>query len=289
MVQQRRYADVFHAITKRQQNGLTKQLGLTPNEYGILTCHGRFLNAEISEDAKYPKLLPRHEYFTRLIIQEVHERLIHAGISHTLSSLRQEYWLPQGRAEVRACLHHCLICRRHEGPSFRLPKMPPWPRQRVSESLPFQFVGLDYLGPVFVKEGTVMNKMWICLFTCLAIRAVHLEWVRSLSAEHFLLCLRRFMARRGRPELIICDNAAQFKLAKTVIDEQWRQITVDEELVSYLSNNGIKWKFTTALAPWQGGFYERLVGLVKRSLRKGIGLKRLTLDQFVVIVMDMEI
>ena len=162
--------------------------------------------------------------------------------------------------------------------------MPPWPRQRVSESLPFQFVGLDCLGPVFVKEGTVMNKMWICLFTCLAIRAVHLERVRSLS----LLCLRRFMARRGRPELIICDNAAQFKLAKTVIDEQWRQITVDEELVSYLSNNGIKWKFTTALAPWQGGFYKRLVGLVKRSLRKGIGLKRLTLDQFVVMLVEIE-
>ena len=96
------------------------------------------------------------------------------------------------------------------------------------------------------------------------------------------------MARRGRPELIICDNAAQFKLAKTVIDEQWRQITVDEELVSYLSNNGIKWKFTTALAPWQGGFYEQLVGLVKRSLRKGIGLKRLTLDQFVVMLVEIE-
>ena len=192
------------------------------NNYDILTCHGRFLNAEMSEEAKYPKLLPRHEYYTRLIIQEVHERLIHAGISHTLSSLRQEYWIPQGRAEVRACLYRCLICRRHEGPSFSLPRMPPWPRQRVAESLPFQFIGLDYLGPVFVREGTVMTKMWICLFTCLAIRAVHLEWVRSLSAEHFLLCLRRFMARRGRPELIISDNAAQFKLVKTAIDEQWR-------------------------------------------------------------------
>ena len=166
--------------------------------------------------------------------------------------------------------------------------MPPWPKQRVSESLPFQFIGSDYLGPVFVKEGTTMTKMWICLFTCLAIRAVHLEWVRSLSAEHFLLCLRRFIARRGRLELIISDNAAQFKLVKTVIDEQWRQLTLDENLVSYLSNNGIKWKFTTALAPWQGGFYERLVGLVKRCLRKGIGLKRLTLDQFVVMLAEVE-
>ena len=87
------------------------------------------------------------------------------------------------------------------------------------------------------------KKMWICLFTCLAIRAIHLEWVRSLSGEQLLQCLRRFMARQRRPEMIISDNAAQFKL---VIDEQWRQIALHEDVVTY---NGIKWQFTMALAP----------------------------------------
>ena len=106
---------------------------------------------------------------TRLVVQEVHERLIHAGTSHTLASLRQEYWLPQRRVEVRACLYHCLVCRCHEGPAFAQPEMPPWPKQSVSESLPFQFTGLDYLGPVFVKEGKGIAKMLICLFTCLAV------------------------------------------------------------------------------------------------------------------------
>ena len=48
-----------------------------------------------------------------------------------------------------------------------------------------------------------------------------------------------------------------------MIDEQWRQIALHEDVVTYLSGNGIKWQFTMALAPWQGGFYERLVGLVK--------------------------
>ena len=67
----------------------------------------------------------------------------------------------------------------------QLPKMPPWPKQRVSESLPFQFTGLDYLGPVFVKESKGITKMWICLFTCLPVRVVHLEWVRSLSQSIF--------------------------------------------------------------------------------------------------------
>ena len=49
---------------------------------------------------------------------------------------------------------------------------------------------------------------------------------------------------------------------------------------------GIKWSFTTALAPWQGGFYERLVGMAKRSLRKATGRKRFTLDQIVTLLTE---
>ena len=172
------------------------------------------LNADLSEDAKYPKVPPCQEYFTKLLIQEVHESLVHTGVSYTLSCLRQEYWIPHGRVAVRSVISRLLICRRHEGPSFNLPQMPPWPKQRVSQSAPFQFTGLDYLDPVFVKEEDKMVKMWICLFTCLAVCAVHLEWVQSLSAEHFLNCLRRFVVRRGRPELIISDNAALFKISE---------------------------------------------------------------------------
>jgi len=87
-----------------------------------MRCYGRFLNAEMSDGAKYPTLLPRCEppHYVNLVIQEVHERLIHAGMSHTLSSLRQEYWIPQGRRATRACISHCLIYHCHEGPAFSL-------------------------------------------------------------------------------------------------------------------------------------------------------------------------
>jgi len=39
---------------------------------------------------------------------------------------------------------------------------------------------------------------------------------------------------------------------------------------------------------WKGGFYERLVGLVKRCLRKRISCMRLTLDQFIVLLSEVE-
>ena len=48
---------------------------------------------------------------------------------------------------------------------------------------------------------------WVCLFTCVTVRAIHLEIVADLSAEKCLLVLRRFTARRGKPQQIVLDNA----------------------------------------------------------------------------------
>ena len=245
-------------------------------------------NADLNEDTKNPKLLPRYERFTALLISEVHQRLIRAGVSHTLSQIREEFWIPQGRTQVRHVISKCLICHRHEGPSFQLPNMPPWPRERVSRSDPFQFIGLDYFGPLYVKQGTGLKKVWICLFTCLSIRAIHMEWVLDLTATQFLNCIRRFVSRRGRPDLIISDNAPQFRLTNTVLDKQWRQVFKNKDVLNYISMEGIKWNFTTALAPWQGGFYERLVGMVKRSLRKATGRKHFTLEQLITLIAEIE-
>ena len=66
------------------------------------------IHAELSEDAVNPKLLHNDHHFTRLVIQEVHEKLCHAGISHTLAQLCKQYWIPQGRTAVKKVLRHCL-------------------------------------------------------------------------------------------------------------------------------------------------------------------------------------
>ena len=147
---------------------------------------------------------------------------------------------------------------------------------------------MDYLGPFYVK-GNPSKKVSIFLFTCVAVRVVHLEVADDMTGEQFLMALRRFISRRGAPKEIILDNAPQFKLAKTTIDEAWQRVVMDEDVHSYTANQNIKWKFIVEFAPWVGGFYERLVGMVKSSLRKAIGRTYLTQTQFTTFTTESEV
>ena len=153
------------------------------------------MNAELPEEVKYPKLLPRKQHFTDLIIESYHKGLLHAGVTHTLSHLRHKYWIPHGHTEVKRVLCKCTICCRHKGGPYKMPPMTPWPKSRGMKSSPFTFVSLNYLRPLHIKESKKIQKTRVCLFTCLAVCAVHLELARNMSAEQFLLCLRRFIAR----------------------------------------------------------------------------------------------
>ena len=87
----------------------------------------------------------------------------------------------------------------------------------------------------------------------------------------FLHGLRKFVARHGSPHEIISDNASHFNLAKDTVERLWDQVLTEPDVISYSTNGKIKWTFIVELAPWMGGFYERLIGLVKRSLGKAIG------------------
>ncbi|CAC5389764.1 unnamed protein product [Mytilus coruscus] len=161
-----------------------------------------------------------------------------------------------------------------------MPLMPPLPKKRVNESAPFIYTGVDYFGPIFVKSDTGSKKVWVCLYTCLVVGAIHLELMQDMSAEKFLLGFRRFIARWGNPKQIISDNGSQFKLASNTLEEAWNGIKVNSDVQTYMANEGIQWQFIVELAPWMGGFYERLIGIVKRCLRKTIGKQCLTNEKF---------
>ena len=115
------------------------------------------------------------------------------------------------------------------------------------------------------------EKVYIALFTCSSTRAVHLDLVEDMSASTFLRCFRKFVARKGTPALVVSDNAKTFKASAKYL----RKLYPDPQVRNYLDTNRIRWRFNLDRSPWWGGFFERLVGSVKRPLRKVLGNARL--------------
>ena len=101
--------------------------------------------------------------------------------------------------------------------------MTPWPRERVSKATPFTYTGLDYLGPLYIKEKAETSKVWICLFTCLTVHAIHLEIIQDMPTYKFSLALCRFIARKGMPKEITSDNASKFKVTASTTEKAWRR------------------------------------------------------------------
>ena len=132
---------------------------------------------------------------------------------------------------------------------------------------------------------TKTGKAHILLFACSLTRAIHLELLKDQTTEGFIRSLKRFVARCGRPSRIYSDNAKSFVAAT-----KWlRAIIKDGKLQNYLAHQYMKWQFNLSRAPWWGGQYERLVGLVKQALYKLSRRAKLTWNEFEDVILDVEI
>ena len=155
----------------------------------------------------------------------------HNGVRETLTTeTRSQFWITNGRQAVKDVLSKCITCKKIQGRAFSSPPPPPLPSFRVSDDLAFSNVGVDFAGPLYVKniyqsKGD-MFKCYIALFTCASTRAVHLELTPDLTAKSFLRVLKRFFGRRGIPNLFISDNGKTFK---------------DSEVQKFVLNKNIDW------------------------------------------------
>ena len=130
---------------------------------------------------------------------------------------------------------------------------------------PFSYVGIDYFGPMYVTVGRRTEKRWGALFTCLTIRAIHLEVAHTLNASSCIMCIKNFIARRGIPIQFISDNGTNFHAASKELACAINGID-NSKIIKCCSERGIQWKFNPPSAPHFGGSWERLVRSVKISM-----------------------
>ncbi|XP_055634159.1 uncharacterized protein LOC129774446 [Toxorhynchites rutilus septentrionalis] len=245
-------------------NSDSKLFKLSPflDNNGVLRVETRIsLAAFASYDTRNPIILPRYHRVTKLIILWYHQKLLHGNMETVINELRQRFHVSNLRTVVRGAVKECLHCRVSKAvPS--VPRMSPLPAARLGAFFrPFTFVGLDYFGPMTVRVGRSNVKRWVALFTCLSIRAVHLEVVHSLSTESCKMAVRRFVARRGSPSEIYSDNATNFLGASNELRNEIRSI--NGNIAETFTNSNTKWLFIPPASPHMGGAWERMVRSVK--------------------------
>lgn len=76
-------------------------------------------------------------------------------------------------------------------------------------------MAVDYFGPIKLRRSQV--KRYGCVFTCLAIRAVHREIAHDLKTDLFIQAFSRFVSRRGPPIEVFSDNRTNLKGAESEI------------------------------------------------------------------------
>jgi hypothetical protein len=160
------------------------------------------------------------------------------------------------------------------------------PADRVTPGDPaFTYTAVDYFGPFLVKRGRGREKRYGCLFTCLAIRAVHVEIAHSLEADAFINCLHRFIARRGRPKRLRSDNGTNFVGAERELREEIRKWNT-KTIQGVMNEEEIEWIFSVPGASHMGGSWERQIRSVRKVL-SGLTKEQVLTDESLSTLMCM--
>ncbi|XP_072939843.1 uncharacterized protein [Epargyreus clarus] len=234
----------------------------------VLAC-GRIENAQgVDQLTKQPIILDGKDYIARLIVKHYHVNASHSGNEMVVNEMRQKYWLLKLRPTIRSVARQCLICQ-FKRASPRPPRLGDLPECRLTQrQRPFTMCGVDLFGPIEVAVGRQRHHRYGVLFTCLTVRAVHLEVVSSLTTDSLIMALRRMAARRGWPHTVFSDNGTNLRGANTELKKAYQEVVSNQQsLISEALNKGVQWKFIPPGSPHMGGAWERLIRSVKTALR----------------------
>lgn len=279
---------------KKDLHPKSKILSLSPfiDSKGLLRVGGRLKNTQFSFDKRHPILLSSKDWLTKLILENEHKVLLHAGPQQLLFSIREKFWPVSGRNLAKSVVHKCITCHRFKTKNIQ-PLMGDLPANRFLSGFPFQVTGIDYAGPILIKEkkgrGAKLVKSYIALFVCFSTKSLHLELVSDLSTETFLLALKRFIARRGKPLHLYSDNGTTFRGANRELKELGEFLTAKQAPIEQsLNNQGINWHFIPAYAPNFGGLWEAGVKSTKHHLKRIVGNAHLTFEELTTLLTQIE-
>ncbi|XP_063837161.1 uncharacterized protein LOC135086305 [Ostrinia nubilalis] len=231
---------------------------------------------------------------TALLIADAHHQTLHGGPQLTLNYLQNKYYIIGAKQLVKTHVRKCVDCVKNKGQTYQQ-LMGQLPAVRVTPARPFLRSGVDFAGPIQIRttrgRGYKSYKGYICLFVCMATKAVHVEAVSELTSHGFLQAFKRFVARRGPCSDIWSDNGTNFVGAAAEIQKLFsnEKDSILPEIAEQLANNNTTWHFIPPHAPNFGGLWEAGIKSVKFRLKRVIGnYSTLTYEEMSTVLVQVE-
>ena len=167
-------------------NNSVRQLNVFVDNNGLLRYVWKINNANVPYDAKFPYLIQKNYYFTKLVVKYAHSVVLHNGVRKTLNFVRSQYWIIQGRNFVKKIIHECSTCKHYKGKLYSYPEEPPSTKQRASKDHVFSCIGINYAGPIYLENvyasdaTLICIKAWTVIVTSSSIQALYLDVVKNL-------------------------------------------------------------------------------------------------------------
>lgn len=272
----------------------SKLFGLNPflDEFGLLRVGGRLNNSDFHYNKKHPFIISAKHRLCVLIFKHEHIKMLHAGPQLLLSNIRESLWPVAGRNLAKSTVRQCVLCFKFNSKVIS-PLMGNLPQKRLEPGFPFQICGVDYAGPFNIKDkkgrGCKVIKCYLALFVCFSTKAVHLELVSDLTSASFILALKRFMSRRGKPTRIYSDNGTNFVGANTELRDLGKFLINEKGAISETcANEGIDWRFIPVSSPHFGGLWEAGVKSSKFHFKRVVGGSILTFEEMYTVFVQVE-
>ena len=264
---------------------LSNEQNLMKSEDGIFLISGRIRGYN-------PIFIPKLHPLAKVLVENAHRKTLHGGAATIICEIRKRFWIPQLRKIAKGVVHTCERCKRYRVKPLEPPQTGMMPSFRTEFEPPFTVVGVDFAGPLHYKlepyevnkECPHNGKCYIALFTCATTRAVYLKLCRTAAQDEFQRILKEFVTRRGFPRMMVSDNAKTFEATS----EWLKTLKTDLDLNNYMTRENMTWRFNLSRAPWWEGFFERLIGIMKRALSKSIGKGFLKFHELEYVLYDIE-
>ena len=133
--------------------------------------------------------------------------------------VRKKSWITGVQSIAKQLTNKCIICRKlQRKPLEQLGQLP---SLRTATGLPaFNNTAMDMFGPIQIRmNGKTRKEAQVIIFTCMTMRAMHLELVTDRSSDRFLMAFRRFACTRGHSNVCWSAGGTNFTGAQTYFKE----------------------------------------------------------------------